>query len=77
MLMANQLGSPLQPQPRSYSQHQRHRRFARLKVGANQFSQFITAQATRLSSTPTLVFGKLTKNTAARIKAAATFASLR
>lgn len=74
--MANQLSGQTGPSPRAYSSHQRHRKFARVKNGANQFSAFLAAQATRLSSTSTLVFGKLVKNSAARIKAASTFGSL-
>lgn len=74
--MANQLGS-LTVAPRAYSRYQEHRKFARVKGGADQFSAFLSQQATRLGSTPALIFAKLTKNTAARIKAAATFASLR
>lgn len=73
--MANQLGSATVA-PRCYKKHQRHAKFARVKSGANQFSQFLSVQATRLSSTSTLIFGKLVKNTAAHIKAASTFGSL-
>jgi hypothetical protein len=74
--MANQLGS-LTVAPRAYSRYQEHRKFARIRIGANQFSAFLSQQATRLSSTPALIFAKLAKNSADRIRKAATFASLR
>jgi len=68
------------PTPREYNRHQRHAKFARFRhtSGAvtGQLGAFCAAQATRLSSTSALVFAKLVKNTAARIKAAATFGSL-
>lgn len=77
--MANQLGSTTTA-PRCHSHHQRHRRFARVRilpsVHSDQFEQFLTVQATRLSSTTALIFAKLTKNTADRIAAASTFGSL-
>lgn len=64
--MANQLGS-LIIAPRSYSRHQRKRKIARVGLGANQFSAFLAVQATRLSSTSAVIFGKLQTYTAARI----------
>lgn len=77
--MANQLGSTTTA-PRCYSRHQRHRKFARVRIlptiHADQFEQFLTVQATRLASTTALIFAKLTKNTAARVVAASTFGSL-
>ena len=73
--MANQLGSPL-PSPRSYDQHQRHGKLARVRH-AVQFKHFLSTQATRLSSTSTLIFGKLVKNTTQAIKKAATYGALR
>lgn len=68
--MANQLGSEVVA-PRSYSRHQRHRQFNRIKIGANQFSAFLTVQAARLSTTTSAIFVFLKKNTAQRIKNAA------
>jgi hypothetical protein len=74
--MANQLSGQTGPSPRAYSRHQRTRKFARVKSGADQFSAFLAAQATRLSSTSAAVFAKLPKNTAARIKLAGSLGSL-
>lgn len=74
--MANQLSAQTGPSPRCYSRHQRKRQFARVKSGADQFSAFLSAQATRLSSTSAAVFAKLPKNTAARIKLAGSLGSL-
>lgn len=75
-LYSGQTGSS----PRAYSRHQRHRKLSSLRtvptIHSDQFSAFLAAQATRLASTSTLIFGKLVKNTAARIKAATTFGSL-
>lgn len=68
--MANQLGGETVA-PRSYSRHQRHRQFARIRGGADQFSTFLTTQATRLSTTTSAIFVFLKKNTAQRIKNAA------
>jgi hypothetical protein len=69
--------------PRCNSKHQRHAKFARETKEnytspkmPDQFSTFLSSQATRLGSTPALIFAKLVKNTAARIRAAATFGSL-
>ena len=73
--MANQLGS-LNVAPRSYRRHVRHDKFARIKSGADQFSTFLAAQATRLTSTSSAIFTYLKKNTADRIKASADTASL-
>lgn len=74
--MANQLSAQTGPSPRCYSRHQRRRPFVRVRSGANQFSAFLAAQATRLSSTSAAVFAKLPKNTAARIRAAGSLGSL-
>lgn len=74
--MANQLSGQTGPSPRSYSRHQRKRKLARVKSGADQFSAFLSAQATRLSSTTTIIFGKLVKYTAAKIKSAANIGQL-
>ena len=71
--MANQLGS-LTIAPRAYSQHQRYRKYARIRAGADQFTAFLAAQAARFTGGHTAqnVFDKLPKNSAARIKATAT-----
>jgi hypothetical protein len=53
---------------RSNSSHQRHRKFARVRKGADQFSAFLSQQATRLSLTTTQVFNDLKKNTARAIR---------
>lgn len=78
--MANQLGA-LTVAPRSNSKHLRHARFARLpltrtKHGAEQFTTFLTTQATRLSTTSSAIFTFLKKNTADRIRRAVSTASL-
>jgi hypothetical protein len=77
--MANQLSGQSGPSPRSYSQHLRYGSFAhvRYRLGKrDQFSAFLVAQAARLSTTVAALFPKLKTNSAARIKAAATFGSL-
>lgn len=74
--MANQLSGQTGPSPRCYTKHQRHRQFARVRGGADQFSAFLVAQAARLSTTSSAIFTDLVKNTAARIKAASTTGSL-
>lgn len=56
--------------PRAYSRHQRYRKLARIRSGADQFSAFLAAQATRLSSTTTTIFGKLQTYTADKIRSA-------
>ncbi len=62
--------------PRAYDRHQRHRKFARVLGGANQFSAFLAAQATRLSSTSAVIFAKLTKYTADRIRQATSLSQI-
>jgi hypothetical protein len=66
--MANQLSGQTGPSPRDYSKHQRYRRFSRVGIGADQFSAFLAAEATRLTLTSAQVFVKLVKNTADRIR---------
>jgi hypothetical protein len=73
--MANQLGSE-NVAPRSYSKHQRYRKFARVGIGADQFSAFLAAEATRLTLTSAQVFAKLVKNTADRIRQVTSSGSL-
>ncbi len=63
------------PSPREYNKHQRHSRFADLRHGA-QDNAFLTQQATRLSSTPAVIFAKITKYGADSVKAAANLAAI-
>lgn len=78
--MANPLSSAFLVAPRAYSRHQRHRVLPTTgNKGAGsrkQFTAFLAKQATRLASTSALIFAKLPKNTADRVKAASTFGSL-
>lgn len=74
--MANQLSGETGATPNTYTKHQRHRKFARIGSGADQFSAFLTATATRLSSTSAVVFAKLTKYGAAAVKAATNISQL-
>jgi hypothetical protein len=61
--------------PQSHSQHQRNRRFARVRH-AKQFEAFLTVQAARLTSTTAVIFAKLDHYTADQIKAAANLAAI-
>jgi hypothetical protein len=61
--------------PREYNSHQRHSKLARLGR-AQQLTAFLAAQATRLSSTSSVIFAKVTKYGAAAVKAAASLASI-
>lgn len=74
--MSNQLSGQSGPSPKCYTKHQRHRRFARIGIGANQFSAYLAAQATRLTSTSSVVFGKLNKYKAVTVTAAANLAAI-
>jgi len=63
--------------PRSYSRHQRRRKFATLaRAGANQFNAFLSAQATRLSSSASVIFTKLQKYSADKIASATNVSQL-
>lgn len=66
--------------PREYNGHQRHSKIARLRYSTNskrgQLGAFLGAQATRLSSTAAVVFAKVTKYGAAKVKAAANLAAI-
>lgn len=74
--MSNQLNG-FSVAPRAYDRHQRHRKFATLaRKGANQFNAFLAAQATRLSSTSSVIFTKLQKYSAAKIKSATNVSQL-
>lgn len=53
---------------RSNSSHMRHRKFARVRKGADQFSAFLAQQATRLTLSTATVFADLKKNTARAIR---------
>jgi hypothetical protein len=68
--MANQLSGQTGASQRCYRKHERHATFARVKIGENQFSAFLAAQATRLTSSSTAIFTFLKKNTADRIRKA-------
>ena len=74
--MSNQLSGQTGPSPRCHRKHDRYATFARVKAGQDQFSAFLAAQATRLSTTSSAIFTFLKKNTADRIKAAANTGSL-
>jgi hypothetical protein len=63
--------------PRTYTRHLRHRIFARVaRGGADQFNKFLSTQATRLSSTSTVIFTKLRKYTADKIRSASSLSSI-
>lgn len=75
--MANQLSGQTGASPREYNNHQRHSSKARRRHD-DQLAAFLAAQATRLAggATAAIVFAKLTKYGAARVKAAANLAAL-
>lgn len=65
--------------PREYSAHQRYSKLARLRhdnKAQRQLGAFLAAQATRLTSTAAVVFAKVTKYGAAKVKAAANLAAI-
>ena len=66
--------------PREYNLHQRHAKLARMRHGNNnkqaQLSAFLAAIATKLSSTATIIFAKVTKYGATRVKAATNISQL-
>jgi hypothetical protein len=65
--------------PREYNRHQRHSVLSRLRHSnkrQRQLGAFLAAQATRLSSTAAVVFAKVTKYGAAKVKAAANLAAI-
>lgn len=78
--MPNQLSGQRAATPREYNSHQRHSKLARLrysaKVKRGQLGEFLAFQATRLSSTAAVIFAKVTKYGAARVKAAANLAAI-
>jgi len=61
--------------PREYNSHQRHAKFAELRHD-DQRQAFLTAQATRLSTTTAVIFAGLAKHGAAFVKAASTSGQL-
>lgn len=61
--------------PREYNGHQRYSNLARRRHD-DQEAAFLAAQATRLSTTSAVVFAKVAKYGAARVKAAANLAAL-
>jgi hypothetical protein len=74
--MANQLSGQPGPSPRCHTKHQRYRQFARVRSGADQFSAFLAANATKLSILSSAVFADLRKNTADRITKASSTGQL-
>jgi len=61
--------------PRLYSRHLRHAAFARMRH-SEQRQAFLNQQATRLSTTEAALFADLKKDSALRIKDAASTAGL-
>jgi hypothetical protein len=78
--MSNQLSGQTAASPREYNKHQRHASLARRRYSAkakrSQLGEFLAYQATRLTLTAAQVFAKVTKYGAARVKAAASSASI-
>lgn len=60
-----------------HSKHQRRRKFARIKKGADHFSAFLKQQATKLGITQAVLFTDLKRNTATQIRSATTTGQLR
>lgn len=75
--MANQLSGQTGPSPREYSAHRRHSHFAERRHD-DQAAAFLAQQATRLGggATSAIVFAKIAKYGAARVKAAVNLAAL-
>jgi len=63
------------PSPREYVRHRRHDKDARRRYD-NQYTAFLAAQATRLSSTAAVIEDKLDKYGADRVKAATSLSQL-
>lgn len=78
--MSNQLSGQTAATPREYNKHQRHAKLARHRYSGaakrGQLGEFLAYQATRLSSTAAVVFAKVTKYGAARVKDAANLAAI-
>jgi len=75
--MSNQLSGQTGASPREYNSHQRYSKIARrARHPGTQLAAFLAAQATRLTSTSAVVFAKVTKYGAARVKAAANLAAI-
>lgn len=62
-------------QPREHDQHLRHANFSRVRH-SKQLLAFLSTQATRLSSTSSVIFAKLKKYTADKIRSAANIGQL-
>jgi hypothetical protein len=73
--MANQLSGQTGASPREYNAHQRHSKQSRRRHDDQEIA-FLAAQATRLSTTSAIIFAKLSKYSAATIKAAANLAAI-
>jgi hypothetical protein len=61
--------------PREYDQHQRHRNFSRVRHSQQELA-FLTTQATRLSTTPAVIFAALDFYPASEIVAATNISQL-
>jgi len=75
----NKSGQGVAATPRTYARHQRRRTFAHVKLGAAQFSAFLAAVAAKLGGgavTTAVVFAKITKYGAARVRAATNISQL-
>jgi hypothetical protein len=73
--MANQLSGQTGPSPRCHRNHERHDHFARVRHSP-QFKAFLAAQATRLSSTSAVVFARVEKYGADRVRTAVNLAAI-
>lgn len=73
--MSNQLSGQTGPSPRCYQNHSRHDQYARVRHSKQELA-YLQAEATRLSSTPAVIFAKLQKYGATRVSAAPNLAAL-
>jgi len=73
--MPNQLSGQSGHSPQCHENHKRHDKFARARH-TDQLAAFLAAQATRLGTTSAIVFAKLEKYGANRVKGAANLAAL-
>lgn len=73
--MPNQLSGQTGASPQCHRNHERHDRFARTRH-SHQFAAFLAAQATRLGSTSAVIFAKVEKYGATRVKGAPNLAAI-
>lgn len=73
--MANQLSGQGGASPREYNKHQRYSKLGRLGH-AQQLTAFLASIATKLTSTSAVIFAKVTKYGADRVKAATNISQL-